>query len=180
MIKRTLVLIFLLILLYMPLAVQDKVELDESQIKSGFLYKICRFTRWSRKNATNSPIIISIIGETTPANELDIPEDKRIHERRIVIRKIKELPEIDNSHVLFITASESGRLDTILGYIADKDVLTVGDTKGFAQRGVIINFYREKSNVRFEINRDAVKKSPVKLSTQLFTVARVVETEKNE
>jgi hypothetical protein len=178
MIKRTLVLIFLLILLYQPLAVQDKVELDESEIKSGFLYKICKFTRWSRQDASNAPIFISILGDTTSANELDIPEDKRIHDRRIVIRKIKDLPEIDNSHVLFITASESDRLDAILDYIVDKDVLTVGDTKGFAQRGVIINFYVEKGSVRFEINRDAVKKSPVNLSTQLFTVARVVGTKR--
>lgn len=178
--KRTLVLIFLLIILYVPSVVQDKVELDESQIKSGFLFKIIRFTRWSRESPADSPIIISILGETTPANELAIPEDKRVHERRIVIRKIHELPELADSHVLFITASESPRLNTILDYIADKDVLTVGDTKGYAQRGVIINFYVEKGSVRFEINRDAMKKSRVSLSTQLFTVARVVETEKNE
>lgn len=176
--KRAVIFFFLFALLIAPtvfLHAQED-ELEEAEIKSGFLYNICKFTRWSRTDNPNSPIIVSIIGETNPGNELYVPPERRIRQRKVIVQKIDSLPESEGSHVLFITGSESERLEAILEYIDGKDILSMGDTKGFAQRGVCINFYTEKGGVRFEINRGAVKKSPVELHAQIYLIGRIVES----
>lgn len=177
--KKRLIAGFIFVLLalwFEPLPGQRSVRtIKEYEIKSVYLFKICKFTRWSRPLKPNTPFIISVLGQTSPGSEIKIPRDKRIQNKKIIIKKIKKLADIGNSHVLFIATSEAHRINTILSYINGKDILTIGDTKGFAQKGVIINFYVEKNRVKFEINRSAAKKSPIKLHSQLFAIATVVE-----
>ncbi|NIM14623.1 MAG: DUF4154 domain-containing protein, partial [Candidatus Aminicenantes bacterium] len=60
--------------------------------------------------------------------------------------------------------------------VGSKPILTVGDTKGFGQKGVIINLYIEKDAVRFEINHEASKKASLQMHSQLFAIGKVVKT----
>ncbi len=64
--------------------------------------------------------------------------------------------------------------DQILDAAHGGAVLTIGNTLGFAQRGVIINFYLEDQKVRFEINVDAAKREKLTISSQLLKLARIV------
>ncbi|HPA73163.1 MAG TPA: YfiR family protein, partial [Spirochaetota bacterium] len=58
--------------------------------------------------------------------------------------------------------------------IWDKHRLHFADTPGFAERGVMINLFRSGSYVRFEINMDEVKKSPLKFSSKLLVLSKNV------
>jgi hypothetical protein len=53
-------------------------------------------------------------------------------------------------------------------------VLTVGDGRGFAQAGGIIELYVEAARIRFAINVDAAERSGVRLSSRLLGLAKVV------
>jgi len=149
---------------------------DEYAIKSNIIYRICKFTQWPQPADKKKPFIISILGKTSPGGEIKMPPDWTIDKRRIVVRKISQLSEIGHSEVLFIAADESDRINTILDYIGDKPVLTVGDTRGFGQKGVIINLYISKNSVGFEINYEASKKASLQMHSQLFAIGRVVKT----
>jgi len=54
------------------------------------------------------------------------------------------------------------------------EVLTVGDTKGFAELGGIINFVLDNDRVRFEVNRKAAEQAGLKISSKLLIVAKLV------
>lgn len=170
--------LFLLLFVVLNVSASKKTRtLHENELKSLYIFSICKFTRWSRQpESPDNPIIISILGRTEPESEIVIPKNKRAHKREIIIRKIKDLEEISDSHVLFITAAEAYRIDGILDYIADKDILSVADTEGFGEKGVIINFFMENKKLRFEINREAEKKSSIKLHSQLFTIGKLVKS----
>lgn len=173
------VFIFIIPLWFIPIWSEpaDRI-MKEYELKSAYLYKICRFTRWLRPMKPGEPFIISILGPFISGNEITIPPDKLIQNKHVIIRKIKKLADIGDSHVVFITAPEAYHLDEIIAYTEDKDILTFGDTKGFAQKGVIINFYVENDQIKFEINIDAEKKSSIKLYSQVFRNGRIVESEK--
>jgi hypothetical protein len=156
----------------------NSLAIDEYAIKSTIIYKILKFTQWPQPANKNKPFIISILGKTTPGKEIKIPWDETIDKRRIVIQKIKHLSEIEGSEVLFITSSEAYRIDAVLDYVGNKPVLTVGDTRGFAQKGVIINLYIHRNSVKFEINYEASKKASLKMHSQLCVIGRVVKTKK--
>jgi hypothetical protein len=156
----------------------NSLAIDEYAIKSTIIYKILKFTQWPQPSNKNIHFTISILGETTPGKEIKIPWET-IDKRRIVIRKIRNLSEINDSEVLFITSAEAYRIDAILDYIGNKPVLTMGDTRGFAQKGVIINFYIHKNSVKFEINHEASKKASLQMHSQLYVIGRVVKTKKS-
>jgi hypothetical protein len=157
----------------------NSLAIDEYAIKSTILYRICKFTQWPQPTDKNKPFTISILGKTSRGEEIKMPQDGNIDKRRIVVRKIRHLSEIGSSEVLFITSDEADRIDTILDYIGDKPVLTVGDTRGFGQKGVIINLYIHQNSVGFEINYEASKKASLQMHSQLFAIGRVVKTKES-
>ena len=80
--------------------------------------------------------------------------------------------------MLFITSGERLRLRAIIERTSRRPILTVGDTDGFARAGVLVNFYLDKTRVRFEVNADAIKVSGLKVSSRLLKLARIVASEK--
>lgn len=151
-------------------------EYPEYQVKSTFIYKICKFTQWPKPQDANSPFIISVLGKLPSGEKIKLLPDITIHKRTVIIRKIRRLSEVKDSAVLFIASSEAHRIDTILDTVGTKPILTVGDTKGFGQKGVIINLYIEKNSVGFEINHEASKKASLQMHSQLFTIGKVVNS----
>jgi len=54
-------------------------------------------------------------------------------------------------------------------------VLTVSDSSGFAEKGVVINLYKSGIKTKFEINRNSARESGLKISSKLYKLARIVE-----
>jgi len=77
-------------------------------------------------------------------------------------------------HLLFVSASEEKRVDTIIAALQSRPVLLVGESEGFAQRGGIIRFFLAANKVRFEINAAAAKQRGVRLSAQLLKLGTAV------
>ncbi|OQY59592.1 MAG: hypothetical protein B6245_05805 [Desulfobacteraceae bacterium 4572_88] len=95
---------------------------------------------------------------------------EKIYSRRKIKNKTvrlleKEVSEsISDCHLVFISESEEKRLSEILANTKNRPVLTVGDTKGFAEKGVIVNFYLDEKKVRFEINESAARAAGLSIS----------------
>jgi hypothetical protein len=77
---------------------------------------------------------------------------------------------------VFLASSEMGRFKAVLDSLAGRSVLTVGESKGFAARGGIVNFVLEDGRVRFEINHTAAIRANLKISSELLQVATIVES----
>jgi hypothetical protein len=65
-------------------------------------------------------------------------------------------------------------LAAILRETEGRPVLTIGDTDGFAQAGVILNLYTFDQRVRIEANTTAAARAGLRLSSQLLRLARIV------
>ena len=77
--------------------------------------------------------------------------------------------------MIFVSASESGRLASVLAALPREGVLTVGDSDAFARQGGVIGFIIERGKVRLEINRAAARAANLRIRAQLLEVARLVE-----
>jgi hypothetical protein len=58
-----------------------------------------------------------------------------------------------------------------------RPVLTVSEDGGFIQHGGMINFYRDGTKVRFEINPEAAEKKGLKLGSELLSLGKIVHSE---
>ena len=80
-------------------------------------------------------------------------------------------------HILFIPASATPAIQQqAIERVRGQNVLLVGESPGFAQRGGIVNFVIEANKIRFEVNVDAAAAQHLKISAKLLALAKIVET----
>lgn len=149
-------------------------------LKAVYLEKFSRFVTWPDEclmDDLNKPFVISIIGKTPLYENLEqIYSTQKINNKKVVVRKISNLHEIENSHILVIAESERKNLQNILNLTQNMPVLTVSEASNFAEKGVLINFYKDDNKLRFEINETAVLKSPLQMSFYLMNSAKIVQS----
>ncbi|MCP4117500.1 MAG: YfiR family protein [Desulfobacteraceae bacterium] len=169
--------IFLLIVLCGPNSAY--ADLLEYEVKAVFLERFTRFIEWPGMNPVEKPLqkfVIGVIGKNPFGGFLEqIYSEKKIKDRKVEIRYIKKATESLSCHLLFISASQRRDLVQLLSFTEDKPILTVGDSKGFAEKGVLINFYMDKRMLRFAINEAAVRKSGLIMDYRLLQFAKIVK-----
>jgi hypothetical protein len=101
-------------------------------------------------------------------------EKIKIKGKTVEIRYISKPEEIGNCHILFISKSIDKELEEILAVTRGKPILTIGETKGFAEKGVLFNLYIRRDEIRFEINALAMRESRLIPASQLLSVAKIV------
>ena len=124
---------------------------------------------------TNTPFLIGVLGNDPFGKQFDEAiKQERINGQPVEVRRGRELAELEGCRVIFISASESKRMEELLRQLDGKPVLTVADEPEFAKRGGMIGFIKEGGKVRFEINVAAAERARLKLSAKLLQVGKIV------
>lgn len=149
----------------------------EHQVKAAFLYNFAKFVEWPIEAFATpaSPLQLCVLGEDPFGSDLkDIVKGKVVAGHEVEVLNPDNLQQCKNCHILFVSPSERARARQILEALQDKSVLTIGDTKGFAEQGGMINFVLENDRVRFEINLKAAERARLRISSKLLNVAKLV------
>lgn len=175
--RLNIVLISLLAVTCAVWPVYGQQRVGEYQVKAAFLYNFAKFVEWPKSTASESskPLVLGILGEDPFGEDIQTISGKRVKDKTFQVIRSERLQELDNCDILFISASMKGQLDHILEKINGKPVLTVSDTRGFAEQGVMINLFMVNNKIRFEINPHAVKRSDLKMSSQLLKLATLIK-----
>ena len=182
---RKLAAILILILITAAVATQSTLgqerKLGEYEVKAAFIYNLAKFVEWPGKSLDDvSTLNLYIIGDDPFGTDMDAIRDKLIKGKRIVIKQIDSPDALKNAGILFISSSEKEQLPDILKGISGLPILTVGDTKSFAQRGVMVNLYLENSKIRFEINLEAANLAGLKISSNLLRMGTIIAPSKGK
>lgn len=170
-------------------------QAKEYEIKAVYLYKFLLFVQWPELKTANiekepasnpekNVIRIGIVGEDPFGESFKEVEGKLIKskKKRLVIKRFgrfKSRLDLTECDLLFVCASEKKVLHKILAKVRGKPILTVGDTAGFLEAGMMINLVKVGNKIRWEINRGPAKQGGLKISSQLLRNAlRVVEAPK--
>ena len=156
-----------------------RAKIMEYKVKAEMLERFALFLEWPESahiEDKSTPFVIAVIGEHPSGLELEnVLSGRKIRDKEIRIRYLSTPDEIEDCHVLFISSSEKESLGRIIARTRNKAILTVSDTKGFSEEGVLINFYLEKKKIRFEINETAAYESGFYVSYKLLQLARIVK-----
>jgi hypothetical protein len=150
---------------------------SEYEVKAAFLFNFAKFVEWPAGTfaTADGPFRICVLGRDPFGANLDqIIAGKTLDGRRIVVARSADATKARTCQILFIASSETRRIPQILQQLNSAGVLTVGDSKGFAQMGGMINFVLDDDRVRFEINLKAADSAHLKLSARLMAVAKQV------
>lgn len=149
----------------------------EYEIKAAFLYHFARYVEWPEEDppTPRDAFVIAVVGRDPFGGALDrIASTRTVGNRKIAVRRFESPDDCAPCDVLFVSSSEADRLHGVLARTKGAHTLVVGDTKGFARRGVAINFFIERNKVRFEINPAAARRAGLKISSKLLRLARIV------
>jgi hypothetical protein len=167
------------LLLAIPTSVSS-ATLPEYQIKAAFLFNFAKFVTFPGQAfaADNSVFVIGVLGDDPFGSTLDqTVQGKTIGDRKIVVRRSNNIDDLRHCQIVFICASRKKDLGTVLAKCKADNILSVGESDGFATHGGVINFYVEDNKVRFEINPKAAERASLQISAQLLRLGRVVTDE---
>lgn len=157
----------------------DPLVAPEYSLKAAYICNFPEFAVWPEATfaTTNSPIILGILGDDPFGPALDkVAGTRSVNGRSFQIRRLKNLSAIRECHLLFVSPSESKKLQEIIAALNNAPVLTVSDGERFAERGGMINLRLEGKKVRFEINLGAAERVGLKFKAQLLKLGTIVET----
>ncbi len=157
-------------------AQQSKPE--EYQVKAVYLYNFGKFVEWPAAASREDSFTICVLGRDPFGGTLDAAvAGETIGEKKMAARRIADVQDSTNCKILFISASEAGRLKQILAALGKSSVLTVSDMPDFTAAGGMIQFVLNDNKVRFEVNLGAAQKNGLTLSSQLLKVALAIRKE---
>jgi hypothetical protein len=151
--------------------------LGEYQLKAAFLFNFAKFIDWPATSFSSpqSPFSICILGTDPFGHAMDdVLRDKSVDNRPVAISRLKNVAQVKQCHMVFVSQSETAHLADIIQQLRGARVLLVGESDGFAAAGGMIQFTREDNHVRFLINPEAADRAGLKVSSKLLSLARVV------
>jgi hypothetical protein len=146
---------------------------DEYEVKAAFLYKFSLFVTWPAPSQ-RAPMVLGVVGDDPFGSRLEtVLTNRLVNGQPFRVQRYREVREAVASHcrMIFICSSEKARLGEITEAARQAGVLTVADTEGYAQAGVMINMVLRAGNVRFEVNRPAAEKAGLRVSSQLMDLS---------
>lgn len=151
---------------------------DVNQAKANLLWNIAKFVEWPGFKAQTDkdiPLVFTILGEDELAVELaGVLSSKTVNGHPVFVRFARRPQDAKGSQILYVAASELGRMTDVLAVVDTAAVLTVSDAPGFAAHGGMVGFMSEGERVRFEVNLSQAEKTGLKLSAKLLALARLV------
>lgn len=160
----------------------DQIPRKEYQVKAIFLFNFSQFIEWPPNafSKVNEPLIIGILGRDPFGTYLEETiHNEKIGEHPLVVKRFKSISEIDKCHILFVDPASEEQLASKAAKTRLSHTLIVGEaSRNFMMKGGMIGFFVDSGKIRMKINLEEIKKSGLKISSKLLSVAEVMTVQK--
>ena len=161
----------------------DEQKYPEAKIKIAYLFNFLRFIEWPEEQGKKTHICL--FGTTEEYHSAsESLKHQTIDNESIVIREYSDtsgLGNLDSCQIIFVTTRANHMQKIIANTLSSKNVLIVGESKGFIQHGGMINFIKRENTIRFEINLDAINRTDLVIPSKVLRIAdRVISEEDDE
>ena len=163
--------VFICALITMSSSISGTAQQTEYSVKAAFILNFLKFIEWPTESG---PFKVTVLGKNPFGSSLDdVFKGKTVRGRKIQVKYGTWGQQID-ADLVFVPASERERFGE-LSSLANKPIVVVGESPGFAKKHGMINFILVQDRVVFEINPKIAKSSKVKLSSKLLQLAKIVD-----
>ena len=116
---------------------------EEYRVKGAFLYSFAKFVEWPRDSnvGTKDELRVCVLGTGEVTSVLsEVMHGKSTGKRGVTVRRIDDLTDIAWCRIFFLTKSADLEPEVIANSLGAASILTVGETSGFASRGLMVNW----------------------------------------
>ncbi len=161
---------------YIPIPYRLAQNIDtNAKYKVMFVYNFTKYFEWPQSYKEGN-FLIGILGNSPLISELDkMAFSKSAGSQQFEIRKFLSIREVENCHMLIVAPDVATPLSEIISKIKKNSTLLITEKQGFAKQGAAINFVVQNNKPAFELNKSSAEKQDLKVSTNLLSLAIVVE-----
>ena len=180
-IKYFLILVLLVVILLSPLSLSG-IE-DEYYMKAALFKVFSQYIQWPENSGINDhskPFVIGVIGKNSFDSILEKAYSQmkyKIKNKYVEIRFIEKIDDkaLESCNILFLSKTVKKEIEEILTITSKKPILTIAETKGYTERGVLFNLYVCKNKFCFEINALALRESRLIVASRVLSAARIID-----
>jgi len=140
-------------------------------VKAAFLYNFAGFVEWPEQARAKNLLVIGVMGaEDVEAALRSASANRMLQNRKVVVKRVADIEEAGDVHILFVGAAENQRLRRIMAAVQSRPVLTVTESTDAIDAGSVINFVTT-NRVQFEVSLKAAARAGLQLNARLLSVA---------
>jgi hypothetical protein len=158
-------------------AIPSLAAAPEYQLKAVFLFQFSQFVEWPATAFTQdgAPFSVCVLGEDPFKAYLDdAVRDEQASGRPFVVKRYQRVEQVGDCQILFIAQPSRLPLESTLSALHARSILTVADSRAFADRGGIIEFVTVDNKLRLRINPEAARVADLTISSKLLSLASLV------
>lgn len=146
---------------------------SDDTLKVSIIEKASQFI--SLKEKVGESVIVTVFNNSYGDLFEKIFADKQINSKNIKIKYIDNIDQLEDTTILYISNVSSESLSAILEKVNKKNILTVSDMRGFAEKGGVMQVYIVSQKAKLKINLDVANKEDIKVKASLLRIAEVIQ-----
>jgi hypothetical protein len=163
----------LLALLLAGLSQPGTAQVDERALKAAYLFNFIQFTQWPAP--PDEPFRLCVLGRTPLDEQLAQLEGKQVlGGLRVNVRHVGPRESLGGCHALYLDDSQRSQVDEVLGKLGSAPVLTITDSDGLADRGLMIEIHKRDARLGFEVNLKMARQANISFSARMLKLASYV------
>jgi hypothetical protein len=150
----------------------------EYQLKAVFLFQFSQFVEWPETAFAQdgAPFSVCVLGEDPFKQYLDdAVRGEQVGNRPFVVKRFQRVEQVEGCQILFIAQPSRFPLESTLSALHERSILTVADSRAFADRGGVVEFVTVDNRLRLRINPEAARAADLTISSKLLSLASLVE-----
>lgn len=151
-------------------------------LKAAFVFNFAKFASWPQAKKQNAAMTFCIEDGSLSSAAFQGWERKTVHDAQVrVLYVTLDTPEqLKTCNVLFVGATTAPRkLQQLASVAAENSILMVSDAEGFAENGGQIELFLLDRKLRFRVNVKSVQAARIMLSSQILSLAEIVDAGRN-
>lgn len=157
---------------FVPTGKQDTASPDEPTLKALFVYNFTKHIEWPAAVMNSARFTVGFYGANEVRDQfVRVSKGRTAFDKPMEVRTINGIDQISGLHILYIGKLQSGQAEKVIQQFSDKGVLIITEDKSMIAKGAGINMIRKGENLRFELNEPALRKSGLKVSNHLISLA---------
>ena len=157
----------------------EATQAKEFHVKALFLYNFANYVEWPEDafKASDSPLRMCLYGNVPFGGFLDVVSGTRIRDRFLKVLRTADAKEIEpGCHILFVGTDRLDLIEDLFKNINHLFVLSIGEVKGFTNKGGIVNILRTSDQAQFEINLSKAIENGLLIDSDLLALARIINS----
>lgn len=165
------------------LPAQGDIRDAEYELKAAFLVQVLNFVTFPTHASGSKPLpgLVVVLGKDPFGKRLSQKlAAAKSGQRTVQVVPFSDLKGIADLkkpvHVIYFARSDDVDLREAINSASEHGTLTVGDTEDFCKQGGMVSLLKRSNRMHMEINRDAIEKAGLTISSKLLAIATIVST----